>query len=148
MTETPKAATPDLTDSEKLLVLAAWFDMWDAANSERRQAILVEDASPARNDVQRDLRRMADEMEAADTGSADLRFEVRPNDDGTIDEVLIYRAEECVFHLEQMDDDAYWFAWYGDGMDRDQHFDIHRHGKRVTITDRAAALDAKPGAER
>ncbi|HCO01862.1 MAG TPA: hypothetical protein DIT48_00595 [Actinobacteria bacterium] len=63
-----------------------------------------------------------------------LRFETRPNDNGTIDEVLIYVGDRCVFHLEQLDDDAYWFAWYGDGMDRDQHFDIRRHGKRVTIT--------------
>lgn len=66
----------------------------------------------------------------------DLRFEVRPNDDGTVDEVLIYHDGTCVFHLEQLDDDAYWFAWYGDGPDRDRHFDIHRRGKRVRITER------------
>lgn len=65
-----------------------------------------------------------------------LRFEVRPNDDGTVDEVLIYAGSTCVFHLEQLDKDAYWFAWYGDGMDRDRHFNIRRNGKRVAITER------------
>ncbi len=70
-----------------------------------------------------------------------LRFEVRPNDDGTIDEVLIYKGAECVFHLEQLDDDHYWFAWYGESdtapsLDGDRHFDIHRRKKRVEITER------------
>lgn len=64
-----------------------------------------------------------------------LRFEVRPNEDGTIDEVLIYVGEACVFHLEQLDDDAYWFAWFGDGPDRERHFDIRRRKKRVEITE-------------
>lgn len=63
-----------------------------------------------------------------------VRFETRPNEDGTVDEVLIYVGGQCVFHLEQMDDDAYWFAWYGDAEDR--HFDIHRRKKRVEITER------------
>lgn len=28
------------------------------------------------------------------------RVEVRRNDDGSIDEVLLYLGDECVFHLE------------------------------------------------
>ena len=70
---------------------------------------------------------------------ASLRFDTRPNDDGTIDEVLVYAGRNCVFHLEQLDDDHYWFAWYGDrdsSMNGDRHFDIHRRGKRVEITER------------
>jgi hypothetical protein len=63
-----------------------------------------------------------------------LRFEVRPNDDGSVDEVLVYVDGECVFHLEQLDDDAYWFAWYGDEPER--HFAIRRRSRAVVITER------------
>jgi hypothetical protein len=68
--------------------------------------------------------------------SRPVRFEVRPNDDGSVDEVLIYVGAECIFHLEQLDYDAYWFAWYGDGMDRDRHFDIRRRKRSVVISER------------
>jgi len=47
-----------LTDSEKLLVLAAWFDMWDRPETDR-QAILDDPRNPGRNDVQADLRRIS-----------------------------------------------------------------------------------------
>ena len=69
--------------------------------------------------------------------TAAVRFETRPNDDGTVDEVLIYAGSECVFHLEQLDHDAYWFAWYagGDGT-ADRHFDMRRYKKRVEIIER------------
>jgi len=50
--------TVTLTDSEKLLVLAAWFDMWDRPEADR-QAILDDNRNPGRNGVQRDLRRIA-----------------------------------------------------------------------------------------
>lgn len=66
----------------------------------------------------------------------ELRFEVRPNHDGTVDEVLIYAGDECVFHLEQLDADRYWFAWYGDGMANDRHFDIWRRKRSVLIEER------------
>jgi hypothetical protein len=66
-----------------------------------------------------------------------VTFVTRPNEDGTIDEVLIYAGARCIFHLEQLDHDAYWFAWYsgGDGT-HDRHFNIHRRKKRVEITER------------
>ena len=48
----------DLTDSQRLLLLAAWFDMWDRPETDR-QAILDDARNPGRNDVQSDLRRMA-----------------------------------------------------------------------------------------
>jgi hypothetical protein len=47
-----------LSDSEKLILLAAWFDMWDRPETDR-QTILDDPRNPGRNDVQRDLRRIA-----------------------------------------------------------------------------------------
>lgn len=58
------------------------------------------------------------------------RLEVRRNDDGTIDEVLIYIDDRCVMHIEQMEKNAWYLGVYI-GTDVDQ-FSIH--GKsRVTI---------------
>jgi len=65
-----------------------------------------------------------------------VRFETRPNDDGTIDEVLVYAGDRCLLHLEQLGKDHYWFAWYGDGPDAERHFNIARRKKRVEITER------------
>lgn len=50
--------TEPLTDSDKLLLLAAWFDMWDHPATDR-QAILDDPRNPGRNEVQADLRRIA-----------------------------------------------------------------------------------------
>lgn len=63
------------------------------------------------------------------------RVEVRHNEDGTIDEVLLYDGKRCLFHLEQMDTGAWWFALYPKGAD-DEHFDI-RSTRRVRVTDRS-----------
>lgn len=51
------------TDSEKLRLLAEWFDMWDRPETDR-QAILDDSRNPGHNDVQRDLRRIADRLDA------------------------------------------------------------------------------------
>jgi len=40
------------------------------------------------------------------------RVELRKNDDGTLDEFLIYVGDTCVYHLEQMNDDHWWMAAY------------------------------------
>ena len=61
------------------------------------------------------------------------RIEVRRNPDGTIDEVLFLIGERCVFHLEQMDTNAWYFGLYPDGDEMEQ-FDIHST-KRVTVRD-------------
>ena len=53
---------PLWTDANKLRVLALWFDKWDATDYADRQRLL--DEGPGRNDVQRDLRRIADELDA------------------------------------------------------------------------------------
>lgn len=55
-----------LTDSEKLIVIAAWFDAFDAKDTEWRQRFLDDSRSPARNDVQKDLRRIADRLKKID----------------------------------------------------------------------------------
>lgn len=38
--------------------------------------------------------------------------EVRRNDDGTIDEVLLYVDGKCVFHMEQMSKKSWYFGLY------------------------------------
>lgn len=42
-------------------------------------------------------------------------FEIRLNEDGTIDEILLYINGECVMHLEQMDDSYFWMGLYAEG---------------------------------
>lgn len=70
------------------------------------------------------------------------RVEVRRNDDGTIDEVLLYVGERCVFHLEQMDKRGWYFGLYPcpDGsserhpIDHDEVRQFYIHAdKRVTV---------------
>lgn len=51
-----------MTDGDKLRLLARWFDLWDAPETDR-QAILDDARNPGKNDVQTDLRRMADIIE-------------------------------------------------------------------------------------
>jgi hypothetical protein len=46
-------------------VLALWFDKWDETAYADRQAILDDESNPGKNDVQRDLRRIANELDAA-----------------------------------------------------------------------------------
>lgn len=36
--------------------------------------------------------------------------EVRYNDDGTVDEIIVKSGEVCLFHMEQMDVDSYWIG--------------------------------------
>ena len=56
--------TDDLwTDANKLRLLALWFDKWDATDYADRQALL--DEGPGKNDVQRDLRAIADRLDRA-----------------------------------------------------------------------------------
>lgn len=57
---------PDtMSDSEKLIVLAAWFDMWDEVWVSDRQRLLDDESNPGKNDVQADLRRIAGSLVAA-----------------------------------------------------------------------------------
>lgn len=67
----------------------------------------------------------------ATTGST--RVIVRPNEDGTVDEVIVYEGDRCVFHLEQMDEDAYWFAVYPAGVDDRYSFWMDRRKKRLAL---------------
>lgn len=63
--------------------------------------------------------------------------EVRPNSDGTIDEVVIATSGPANFHLEQMDDGQYFVAlsWKdADGVDRDQKMMLTRKGKGIYPT--------------
>lgn len=65
----------------------------------------------------------------------DVRVDVRPNDDGTIDEVFIHVGDRCLFHLEQMDTDAYWFGIYPTDTDDRWSFWIGRKGKKVVLNE-------------
>jgi hypothetical protein len=61
----------DLEDWQRLVILAAWFDMWDRPETDR-QAVLDDPRNPGRNDVQRDLRRIAEKLRLALTPSDPL----------------------------------------------------------------------------
>lgn len=73
----PRSAedAPELwTDANKLRLLALWFDKWDATDYADRQVLL--DEGPGRNDVQRDLRAIAERLDAlaaAPSPGPDLR---------------------------------------------------------------------------
>lgn len=61
------------------------------------------------------------------------RIEVRRNDDGTIDEVLLYVGERCVFHLEQMSKRSWYFGVYPEGSKDDPGQFYVRSKRRVTV---------------
>lgn len=71
---------------------------------------------------------------------------VRPNDDGSIDEVIVSVDGRCVFHLEQMDAYAYWFAVYPPADDR-YAFWLYGRKLRLVMAERAAPLARKPFAD-
>lgn len=65
----PQEGEPStFSDSDKLRLLAAWFDMWDATRHDDRQRILDDENNPGKNDVQRDLRRIAASLEGKHEG--------------------------------------------------------------------------------
>ena len=74
-----------------------------------------------------------------DDGRSQAHTEIRRNDDGTIDEVVLYDAAgRCTFHLEQLDDDLWYFGLYPDpdaGSDANIQFDIVRRKKRVDVVE-------------
>jgi hypothetical protein len=47
-----------------------------------------------------------------------------------IDEVLLYLDERCVFHLERMDADDYWFGLF-DAEDEKDHFHLRIENGRL-----------------
>jgi hypothetical protein len=60
--------------------------------------------------------------------------EVRLNDDGTIDEIIV---PSCSVHVEQMDDGQYWMGldWVDEtGKKRRQAVWFNRHGKHIFPT--------------
>ncbi len=65
------------------------------------------------------------------------RVEIRRNPDGTIDEVLLYVGDRCVFHLEQNSPLSWYFNLYPRAGDPEQ-FSINAR-KRVTVRDRRDA---------
>lgn len=59
------------------------------------------------------------------------RVEIRRNPDGTIDEVLLYVGDRCVFHLEQNSKHSWFFGLYPEGEEIEQ-FWVYAKG-RVTV---------------
>jgi len=59
----------NVTDGQRLRLLAAWFDMWDRPETDR-QAILDDARNPAKHDVQSDLLRMAERLDHIDKETA------------------------------------------------------------------------------
>jgi hypothetical protein len=63
--------------------------------------------------------------------AASDRVEVRRNEDGTIDEVVLYRDGRCIFHIEQ-DTRRSWYFTLDDGTDETYLFFIDAK-KRVSV---------------
>lgn len=65
------------------------------------------------------------------------RTEVRRNPDGSVDEVLLWDADRCLFHLEQLGCDRFWFALYPDDptstASAGDHFDIFLRKRSVVV---------------
>lgn len=65
-------------------------------------------------------------------------IEVRYNEDGTIDEVLVYdkTSGKCLLHMEQMSEACYWIGLtgYGDGADM-KHVDMYTDGTHCVDPD-------------
>jgi hypothetical protein len=69
------------------------------------------------------------------------RVEVRSDEDGSVDEVLLHDSERMLMHLERMSKDSWWFGIYPeadppDEWDSDARFDIVRYRKRVEVEQR------------
>jgi hypothetical protein len=73
--------------------------------------------------------------QADDLSPPKYRVEVRSDEDGVVDEVLLHDDSRCVMHLERMDRDSWWMGIFpaDNSMEDDQHFDIIRDRKRVEV---------------
>jgi hypothetical protein len=67
-------------------------------------------------------------------------IEVRLHKDGTLDEIVIYdpHTDQCIFHMEQMDDHYYWMRAYGITQDLVVHV-----GATIGMCDGEPILDEK-----
>lgn len=54
-------------------------------------------------------------------GPNGFRIEYRYDEDGSLDEVLLYHQEECLFHLECMGDQHWYAGLYLPGTEKNQH---------------------------
>ncbi len=63
------------------------------------------------------------------------KSEVRFNDDGTVDEIVIIDSKgNCLFHLEQMNDTCFWMAVYGSKSNESIHVNIFSKNGRSHLT--------------
>ena len=64
------------------------------------------------------------------------RFEIRRNEDGTLDEVVAESDDgSLLFHLEQNSKGAWYFGLYGPGPEGEYHqFNIYRAKKHVVVS--------------
>lgn len=60
-------------------------------------------------------------------------IEVRYNHDGTIDEILFYADDRCVFHLEQMTKRSWYIGLYPKDVEDWAQFYIHSKSKVSVI---------------
>ena len=60
----------------------------------------------------------------------DVKVEVRNDDQGGLDEVLLYVDGRCLFHLEQMSDTHWWMAL---GEPEGQYVHVNLTTRRATI---------------
>lgn len=122
---------------ERSLALSALGESLREAEATDRSVIVTQDLARY---LMRALSVPAPTLPALDA----LDVEVRPNEDGTVDEVIINVGGRCVFHLEQMDDDAYWFAIYTnpDPMADSWAFWMNRKGKRLLLKETERPAEA------
>jgi hypothetical protein len=69
------------------------------------------------------------------------RVEVKSDEDGCVEEVLLHDAERMVMHLERESRDTWWLGIYPeadppDEFETDKCFDIIRERKRIEVVQR------------
>lgn len=76
---------------------------------------------------------------------AKTRTELRYHPDGTLDEVVIYLGEQCVFHMEQMDGTHWWMACYTDDVE-ELHINLYARGRiRADVLETRKAEEDEDG---
>lgn len=54
-------------------------------------------------------------------------IEIRRDENGEIDEILLWQQDKCLFHVERLDTTAFWMGLYDD--ERDNYFNFFSKSK-------------------
>lgn len=58
-----------------------------------------------------------------------MNIEIRNNEDGTLDEIILKVDGECIFHLEQMSDKTWWMGLGSPTLGDYKHCTLHSKKK-------------------